>query len=90
MTLFFAAAALAFAQAAPTAPVDHSSHSAAQHAQHMQHQKGQSGSHDGEHECCTTVDGKKECRMMKGHSATKQGHDGHEGHDGHKGHGSSH
>lgn len=84
MTIFLAAVALATAQAASAAPIDHSRANAAQHAQHLQGQHAQS---EGEHKCCTELNGKMECRMMKGHGAQNQGQPSHQGH---QGHGSSH
>jgi len=82
MTILLAAAALAAAQTAP-APVDHSQHSPAQHAQHQQGQQQGHAQHKGEHECCKEVNGKMECRMMKGHGAEKGQEDEHQGHSGH-------
>ena len=76
MNILLAAVALATAQAAPAAPVDHSRHSAAQHAQYQQ---GQHAQHQGEHKCCTEVNGKMECQMMKRHGAQHQGQQGHQG-----------
>lgn len=84
MNILFAAVALATAQPAPAALVDHSQHSATQHAQHRQ---GQQAQHQGEHKCCVEVNGKMECRMMKGDGAQHQGEGGQQGH---QGHGSSH
>jgi hypothetical protein len=74
ITTLIAAALAAATPAAPAAPVDHSQHTPAQHAQHQhaQHQKG-----EGEHKCCKEVNGKMECRMMKGHGADHQAQDGH-------------
>ena len=69
ITTLVAAALAAATPAAPAAPVDHSQHTPAQHAQH---QKG-----EGEHKCCKEVNGKMECRMMKGHGSGKDGHGDH-------------
>jgi uncharacterized protein involved in copper resistance len=77
MNILFAAVALATAQAAQPAPVDHSQHNAAQHAQHHD---GQKGHHDGDHKCCSEVNGKMECQMMKGHGAPERQQGEHQGH----------
>jgi hypothetical protein len=74
ITTLIAAALAAAAPAAPAAPVDHSQHTPAQHAQH-QHAQHQGG--EGEHKCCKEVNGKMECRMMKGHGSDKDGHGQH-------------
>lgn len=81
MTIFHAIVAIAAAQAAPAPSADHSNHNNAQHAQHQQ---GQHAEHGGMHKCCTEVNGKMECKMMKGHKAEHQGDQ-----KGHQGHGSS-
>ena len=81
MSILIAMAALA---AQPAAPVDHKQHSAAEHAQHQAagHAQHQQGKHEGG-PCCVEVDGKMECRMMKGHGGDKAGHAEGQGHSGH-------
>ena len=83
MYVILSAVALATAQAAPAAPVDHKQHDAAAHARHGQERPAE---HQGEHKCCEHVDGKMECRMMKGHGGQHGGGQADQGHQGHSGH----